>query len=110
MSQEDKKKLQYNLKNDISGEFNYMFGRKIPFGKYKGWYIYWMILKHPFYAKWLNENTQYKFNETELWWLEVVKEIYEEIRLNNILNALGMAVISYGELPKNIENPHTIIE
>lgn len=110
MAQEDKERLQYNLKNDISGESNYRFGRKVPFGKYKGWYVYWLILKHRFYAKWLNENTQFKFNETELWWFEKINEIGEGIRLNNLLSALGAIVIRCGELPGNIENPHSIVE
>ena len=110
MLQEEKQILQNNLKNDIAGETNYQFGRKMPFGKYKGWYIYWMMLKHPFYSKWINENTQFKFNETELWWLAKVGEIYEEVRLNNLIGALGAAVARHGELPGNIENPHSIIE
>ena len=110
MKQEDKEILQHNLKNDIGGETNYRFGRKMPFGKYKGWYIYWMMLKHPFYTKWLIENTQFKFNEIELWWLDRVKEIYEEVRFNNLLRFLGAAVVRYGELPENIENPHSVIE
>lgn len=107
---EEKQKLLYNLQNDISGETNYRFGRKMHFGKYKGWYIYWMILKHRFYAKWLQDNTDFKFNETESWWLDRINDIGEEIRLNNILNFIGSAVIRYGELPENIENPHQILE
>ena len=101
MLQEEKQILQNNLQNDIAGETNYQFGRKMPFGMYKGWYIYWMMLKHPFYSKWINENTQFKFNETELWWLAKFGEIYEEVRLNNLIGALGVAVARYG-LPPNI--------
>ena len=110
MAQEDKERLQNNLKKDIGGEANYSFGRKMPFGKYKGWYVYWMMLKHPFYTKWVKENTQFNFNETELWWLDTVLDIYEDIRLNNLLGWLGAAVVRYGELPGNIENPHSIVE
>lgn len=110
MIQEEKQLLLHNLQNDIGGESNYRFGRKMPFGKYKGWHVYWMILKHRFYAKWVNENTGFKFNETELWWLDRINEIGEEIRLNNLINALGMAVIRYGGMPENMENPHAIIE
>ena len=69
-----------------------------------------MILRHRFYAKWLNENTNFKFNETEMWWLDRINDIGEEVRLNNLLAALGGAVIRHGELPDNIENPHSIIE
>lgn len=110
MIQEDKERLQYNLLNDISGESNYQFGRQMPFGKYKGWYVYWMILKHRFYAKWLNENTQFKFNETELWWLDRINEIGEKIKSDRLFNWICAAVIRYGELPGNIENPHAIVE
>ena len=110
MLQEERQHLQHNLQNDIAGETNYQFGRKMPFGKYKGWYIYWMMLKHPFYSKWVNENTQFKFNETELWWLDRVSDIYEDIRVNSLINALAAAVMRYGELPENEDNPHWIIE
>ena len=110
MKQTDKELLQDNLKNDRSQESSYQFGRVVPFGKYKGWRVYYMILRHRFYAKWLNENTNFKFNETEMWWLDRINDIGEEVRLNNLLVALGGAVIRYGELPDNIENPHSIIE
>ena len=110
MKQTDKELLQDNLKNDRSQDSSYQFGRVVPFGKYKGWRVYYMILRHRFYAKWLNENTNFKFNETEMWWLDRINDIGEEVRLNNLLVALGGAVIRYGELPDNIENPHSIIE
>jgi len=110
MNQEDKKRLSENLKNDTTWEVYYRFGRTMPFGKYKGWYIYYMILRHHLYTKWIIENTQFKFNETELWWLDRINEIAENARLNNLLNALGAAIIHYGELPENVENPHAIVE
>ena len=107
MIQEDKELLKKNLSDDTTQENRYLFGRTMPFGKYKGWYVYYMILKHPLYSKWINDNTNFKFNETEMWWLN---EIIDFVRLDNLINALGGAVIRYGELPENIENPHSIVE
>lgn len=107
MIQEEKQLLQTNLRTDTTSEKDYRFGRIMPFGKYKGHYIYYMIMKHPRYAKWINDNTEFKLNETEMWWL---KEIIDLVRLDNLINALGVAVIRYGELTENIENPHSIIE
>jgi len=104
---EDKQLLQKNLHNDTANEKDYRFGRIMPFGKYKGWYMYYMILKHPRYTKWINDNTNFKLNKTEEWWLQ---EIIDLVRFNNLINYIGAAVIRYGELPENIENPHEIIE
>lgn len=107
MTQEEKELLQKNLHNDTVLEADYQFGRIMPFGKYKGWYIYYMMLKHPCYSKWIEENTNFKFNEIERWWLN---EIIDLATADNLISALGGAVIKYGELPENIENPHSIIE
>lgn len=107
MTQEDKQLLQKNLHNDTTREEDYQFGRIMPFGKYKGWRVYYMILRHPRYTKWINDNTDFKLNETEMWWLN---EIIDFVRLDNLINALGAAVIKYGELPENIGNPHLIVE
>lgn len=107
MAQEEKQLLQKNLHNDTTREEDYRFGRIMPFGKYKGWRVYYMILRHPRYTKWINDNTDFKLNEMEMWWLN---EIIDFVRLDNLINALGGAVIKYGELPENIENPHSIAE
>lgn len=107
MTQEEKQLLQKNISNDTTQKEDYQFGRIMPFGKYKGWYVYYMILRHPRYSKWINDNTDFKLNETEMWWL---KEITDLVRLDYLIGALGTAVIRYGEMPENIENPHSIIE
>lgn len=107
MTKEEKQLLQKNLSNDTTQEDRYKFGRIMPFGKYKGWYVYYMILKHPHYTKWIHDNTNFKLNETEMWWLN---EIVDLIRLDKLISALGVAVTRYGEMPENIENPHSIIE
>ncbi len=107
MVQQDKERLSQNIANDTTREEDYEFGRIMPFGKYKGWRVYYMILKHPRYCKWINDNTSFKFNETEMWWLN---EIIDLVRLDNLIGALGYAVVKYGEMPENIENPHSIIE
>lgn len=107
MTQEDKQLLQKNIINDTPMEEDYQFGRIMPYGKYRGWRIYYMILKHPRYSMWLKDNKIFNFNETEIWWLN---EIIDLVRADNLISALGVAVIRYGELPENIENPHEIIE
>lgn len=107
MTQKEKQYLQKNLSDYTTQENDYQFGRIMSFGKYKGWRIYYMILKHPSYAKWVNDNTNFKFNETETWWLN---EIFDLVRVDNLIAALGIAVVKYGEMPEDIENPHLIIE
>lgn len=107
MTDEQKQLLQKNISNDTTREEDYQFGRIMPFGKYKGWYVYYMILRHPRYSKWINDNTDFKLNETEMW---LLKEIADLVRLDYLIGALGTAVIRYGEMPGNIENPHSIIE
>lgn len=49
MTQEEKQLLQ-NIHNDTTAEEDYQFGRIMPYGKYKGWRIYYMILRHPRYS------------------------------------------------------------
>ena len=107
MTQEDKQLLRKNIYNDTTREEDYQFGRIMPFGKYRGKHIYYVILRHPRYSKWIADNTNFKFNETEVWWLN---EIIDIVRIDNLISALGGAVIRYGELPENMENPHSIIE
>lgn len=55
----------------------------------------------------MKDNKFFNFNETEIWWLN---EIIDLVRTDNLISALGAAIIRYGELPENIENPHSIIE
>ena len=107
MAQEEKYLLQKNIHNDTTLEKDYRFGRIMPYGKYRGWRIYYMILRHPRYSMWMRDNKFFNFNETEIWWLN---EIIDIVRTDNLISALGVAVIRYGELPENIENPHSFIE
>ena len=107
MTQEEKQLLQKNINNDTTLEEDYQFGRIMPYGKYRGWRIYYMILKHTRYSMWIKDNKIFNFNEIETWWLN---EIIDLVRTDNLISALGRAVIKYGELPKNIENPHSFIE
>lgn len=61
--------------------------RKMPFGKYKDTLISELIKEHPFYMKWVRENTNFQLSEDEK------KAIDEEIDLRKLL-ARGNWLIS----------------
>lgn len=83
-------------------------GRIMPFGKYKGEHVLWVIGAHPFYMKWVVENTQFKLDETETWWKEQVDIALLLEHSDRIIYAIGKQVIKHGELPET--NPHYIVE
>ena len=68
------KELLQNKINDgtICGN-DLLIGRQMSFGKYKGNYVLWLLSKHPFYMKWITENTQFQLNDVEQWWREQVE-------------------------------------
>ena len=85
-----------------------LIGRIMPFGKYKGSYILWLISKHPFYMKWIVDNTRFKLDETEIWWQDMVETALLLERTDRIIYAMGKEVIKHGDLPET--NPHYIVE
>lgn len=84
------------------------FGRIMPFGKYKGKYIYHLLVKHWRYMDWIVNNTKFKLTETEKWWKNKIDITIAIVRADKILN--GLPLPSSNILMPNIENPHLIIE
>ena len=70
------KELLQNKINDgtICGK-DLIIGRVMNFGKYKGKHILWLLSKHPFYMKWIIENTPFHLNDVEQWWKEEVETL-----------------------------------
>ena len=85
-----------------------LIGRIMNFGKYKGKYILWLLGKHPFYMKWIVENTSFQLNDVEQWWKEKVEIALLLTHVDSIIYGLGKQVIKHGELSES--NPHYIIE
>lgn len=84
------------------------FGRKMPFGKYKGKAVYCLLVKHPMYMSWILENTGFKLTETEAWWKAKVDLAIELYRADRLIAGL-VGQMHLGGVG-NIENPHWIIE
>lgn len=103
------KELLQNKINDgtICGD-DLLVGRQMSFGKYKGNYVLWLLSKHPFYMKWISENTSFQLNDVEQWWKEKVETALLLVHVDSIIYGLGKQVIKYGELPES--NPHFIVE
>ena len=84
------------------------FGRKMPFGKYKGNAVYVLLVKHPMYMDWILENTGFKLTETEAWWKDKVDLVLEIIRADRLIAGLAGQMHLGGV--DNIENLHWIVE
>jgi len=85
-----------------------LIGRQMSFGKYKGNYVLWLLSMHPFYMKWVVENTSFRLTDVEQWWKEEVETALLLERVDSIIYGLGKQVIKHGELPES--NPHYIVE
>lgn len=103
------KELLQNKINDgtICSE-DLIIGRQMNFGKYKGKHILWLLSKHPFYMKWIVENTFLQLNDVEQWWKEQVETALLLVHVDSIIYGLGKQVIKHGNLPES--NPHYIVE
>ena len=100
----DEKILIQKLDDGEVAEKDLSFGRKMPFGKYKGTCIYYLLVAHPYYMDWILKHTKFVLNETEAWWKDTVDGIR---RVDNLLCGLS-GCLYMGD--SNIENPHWIVE
>lgn len=111
MEQKDKD-IKINLQNKIKDgsicSDDLLIGRKMNFGKYKGEYILWLIAKHPFYMKWIIENTQFQLNDVEQWIKEQVEIELLLAHADSIIYGLAKQVIKHGYLPET--NPYYCVE
>lgn len=85
-----------------------LVGRQMNFGKYKGDYVLWLLSKHPFYMKWIVENTSFRLNDIEQWWKEEVETALLLAHADSIIYRVGKQVVKCGDLPES--NPHYIVE
>ena len=110
MSEEsDKERLTrwYNMET-WKGASALAFGRKMPFGKYKGMYMYCLIIKHPMYLDWILKNTKFHLTKIEEWWKARIDTAIELYRANRLICGL-VPLMKLGGVD-NIENPHWIVE
>lgn len=104
----DKEILERKIANRNICSKDLLFGRKMPFGKYKGNYIYWVVVKHPYYATWIKKNTDFQFSETESWLHnKCLDELYMG-NLNCLIYDLSKQVQKLGYIHEG--NPHFIVE
>ena len=85
------------------------FGRIMPFGKYKGKYIYHLLVKHHRYMDWIVKNTQFKLNETETWWKAKIDDFIDDCRCDRLIQAISPYFMTMGDMGHE-DNPHAIIE
>ena len=104
----DKARLTRWYDLGAKGATTLTFGRKMPFGKYKGMYMYCLIIKHPMYLNWILDNTQFRLTETEEWWKRQIDTDIEKYRANRLI--LGLAPLMKLGGVDNMENPHWIVE
>lgn len=107
------KELCYISKLSRSDKINRLktIGRKMPFGKYKGDSVLYLLVKHWKYMQWLIDNTNFKLNETEEWFNNYLDEQESLQYTDKILYGLSQvtskdSVMNY--FPET--NPHYIIE
>ena len=86
-------------------------GRKMPFGKYKGKSVLWLLVKHWKYMEWICSNTNFKLNETEKWFNEYLDEQEELKQTDNIIYGLYQVTSKCDVIETFPEdNPHYIVE
>lgn len=106
---DDRKKLESWYNNGAyNASLNLNFGRKMPFGKYKGNTVYILLVKHPKYMGWILENTDFHLNENGKWLKDKVDTALACVRVNNLVFGLRSQMRLGGV--DNIENPHWIVE
>ena len=84
------------------------FGRKMPFGKHKGMYMYCLIVRHPLYLDWILENTKFQLTEDEKWWKGKIDGALALYRINRLIGGLA-PLMKLGGID-NVENPHSAVE
>lgn len=84
------------------------FGRKMPFGKHKGMYMYCLIVKHPMYLNWILKNTKFQLTRDEKWWKGKIDNALALYRVNRLIGGLA-PLMKLGGID-NIENPHLMVE
>ena len=86
-------------------------GRKMPFGKYKGESVLWLLVKHWRYMQWICDNTKFKLNDTEIWFNTYLDEQDHLQYVDNILYGLNQVASKDGIIDNFPEtNPHYIVE
>lgn len=107
------KELCYMPKLSRNDKINRLktIGRNMPFGKYKGDSVLYLLVKHWKYMQWVLDNTNFKLNETEEWFNNYLDEQESLQYTNKILYGLSQ-VISKDNVIDNFPetNPHYIIE
>lgn len=104
----DREILQSKIDDKSLCKNDLFFGRKMPFGKYKGQFVYWVVVAHPYYATWVKKNTNFRFTETESW---LHNECLDELNtgnLNRLIYDLSKQVQKLGNIPEI--NPHFVVE
>lgn len=86
-------------------------GRNMPFGKYKGDSVLWLLVKHWKYMQWILDNTNFKLNETEEWFNNYLDEQESLQYTDKILYGLSQVTSNSSVIDDFPEtNPHYIIE
>ena len=104
----NKELLQQRYDNGEVKERDLSFGRVMPFGKYKGKYIFHLLVKHPYYMDWILNNTDFNLNDDETWWKSVIDTALAISRADRLLGALGSFMSTCDMANEN--NPHYIVE
>lgn len=107
------KELCYTPKLSRSDKINRLktIGRKMPFGKYKGDSVLYLLVKHWKYMQWVLDNTNFKLNETEEWFNNYLDEQESLQYTDKILYGLSQVTSKSNVIDNFPEtNPHYIIE
>ena len=105
----EKELLEKKYQTDKVCESDLSFGRIMPFGKYKGKYIYHLLVKHHRYMDWIVNNTQFKLTETEMWWKKKIDDFIDDCRCDRVLQAVSPYFMTMGDI-EHEDNPHAIVE
>lgn len=98
---------KYNRDEVTANDLN--FGRTMPFGKYKGQFIYYLLVKHWRYMDWAVKIAGFRLTETEQWWKSKIDTFIAIRRADNLI--FGLSGIMNSVVPmENEDNPHCVVE
>ena len=106
----EKERLEYHFEHGLVKENELDFGRIMPFGKYKGKFIYHLLVKHWRYMDWICNNTKFKLTEDEIWWKCQIDLVIELSNADRIISGVGSMLGKMEIGSENLENPHQVVE
>ena len=82
------------------------FGRIMPVGKYKGCYIFHLLVKHHRYMDWMVKEAKFGLTPIEIWWKNKIDTFIAIRKADNLIGGLAACGCDASDILPNIENPY----